>query len=62
MCASPKPLVHAPALSPQKGDLGDRFYIVERGDLGVFKDRQGPIKTYGPGGYLTVAAYAGLLP
>ena len=35
-------------LLPQ-GDLGDRFYIVESGELGVYRDNAGPLKTYGPG-------------
>ncbi|KAG2497546.1 hypothetical protein HYH03_004293 [Edaphochlamys debaryana] len=35
----------------KQGDIGDKMYIVERGELGVFKDRQGPIKSYGPGAY-----------
>lgn len=41
-----------------QGDLGDRFYIVEAGELATFRDHgSSAVKAYGPGGWMSACVY-----
>jgi CRP-like cAMP-binding protein len=55
--------VRSPAVTTVQGEVGDQFYVVEHGKLGVFKSPDGaastqqqqdslePLLLYGPGSY-----------